>query len=281
MDVDYRGEVVTSGGHGFIGIGRKRLLEILQDRARSLGAVLHFAAECDPADAKWQGYDLVIAADGINSRFRDASPEAFRVDVDMRPNKFVWLGTSKAFDAFTFAFEETEHGWIWAHAYRFARLLDLHRRMFGRHLAALRVRSDGRGGEYRRLREAVRQVSRWPPAAIECLAPRRPGGLAQFPPHQVRPMGERERRPARRCGAHRPFLDARAPAGARGRDQWPRCDRPGCPSGGARRISGGAQSRCSAPESARNSTEWFETRRATPIRDLQLLIPFDRSSESA
>ena len=120
VDVHYRGEVVTSGGHGFIGIGRKRLLEILQDRARTLGAVLHFAAECDPADPKWQSYDLVIAADGINSRFRDASPQAFGVDIDMRPNKFVWLGTSKAFDAFTFAFEETEHGWIWAHAYRFA-----------------------------------------------------------------------------------------------------------------------------------------------------------------
>src|SRR5690606_917832 len=105
---------------GFIGIGRKRLLEILQSRASELGARLHFEAECDPADPKWRSYDLVIAADGINSRFRDASPDAFRVDVDMRANKFIWLGTSKAFDAFTFAFEETEHGWIWAHAYRFA-----------------------------------------------------------------------------------------------------------------------------------------------------------------
>jgi len=62
----------------------------------------------------------VIASDGLNSRFRSATPEAFGVDVDVRKNKFVWLGTNKAFDAFTFAFEETEHGWIWAHAYRFA-----------------------------------------------------------------------------------------------------------------------------------------------------------------
>src|SRR5437763_5089535 len=120
IDVHIKGETITSGGHGFIGIGRKRLLEILQDRARELGVVLEFEAECDPADPKWRGYDLVIAADGINSRFRDAQPEAFGVDVDVRANKFVWLGTSKAFDAFTFAFEETEHGWIWAHAYRFA-----------------------------------------------------------------------------------------------------------------------------------------------------------------
>ncbi|MFL6765662.1 MAG: bifunctional salicylyl-CoA 5-hydroxylase/oxidoreductase [Sphingomicrobium sp.] len=120
IDVHFRGETITSGGHGFIGIGRKRLLEILQSRARELGVVLHFEAECDPADPKWRGYDLVIASDGINSRFRDAEAEAFGVDVDVRANKFVWLGTSKVFDAFTFAFEETEHGWIWAHAYRFA-----------------------------------------------------------------------------------------------------------------------------------------------------------------
>src|SRR3954454_20837092 len=120
IDVHYGGETVTSGGHGFIGIGRKRLLEILQDRARALGVILHFEAECDPADPKWRDYDLVIASDGINSRFRDANPQAFGVDADVRRNQFVWLGTSKVFDAFTFAFEETEHGWIWAHAYRFA-----------------------------------------------------------------------------------------------------------------------------------------------------------------
>ncbi len=120
IDVHFGGECITSSGHGFIGIGRKRLLEILQDRARELGVALEFEAECDPADPKWRGYDLVIASDGINSRFRDAYADAFGVDVDTRANKFVWLGTSKVFDAFTFAFEKTEHGWIWAHAYRFA-----------------------------------------------------------------------------------------------------------------------------------------------------------------
>ncbi len=120
IDVHIKGECITSSGHGFIGIGRKRLLEILQDRAIELGVRLRFEAECDPADPRWAGHDLVIAADGANSRFRDASHDAFGVDIDVRANKFVWLGTSKVFDAFTFAFEETEHGWIWAHAYRFA-----------------------------------------------------------------------------------------------------------------------------------------------------------------
>ena len=120
IDVHIHGECIRSSGHGFIGIGRKRLLEILQRRARDLGVELHFENECDPDDPKWADYDLVIASDGINSRVRDRFAEAFGVDVDPRANKFVWLGTSKAFDAFTFAFEETEAGWIWAHAYRFA-----------------------------------------------------------------------------------------------------------------------------------------------------------------
>ena len=120
IDVHVRGETITSGGHGFIGIGRKRMLEILQARARELGVALHFNSECDPADPQWRDFELVIAADGINSCFRDAHRQAFGVDVDVRRNKFVWLGTTRLFEAFTFAFEETAHGWIWAHAYRFA-----------------------------------------------------------------------------------------------------------------------------------------------------------------
>ena len=78
IDVHIHGETITSSGHGFIGIGRKRLLEILRERARALGVVLHFNAECDPADSKWRDYDLVIASDGANSRFRDAAPNIRR-----------------------------------------------------------------------------------------------------------------------------------------------------------------------------------------------------------
>ena len=120
IEVHFGGETVTSSGHGFIGIGRKRLLEILQARAVELGVQLRFNVECDPADPSWGNYDLVIAADGSNSRFRDTKREVFAADIDVRANKFVWLGTSKSFDAFTFAFERTDCGWIWAHAYRFA-----------------------------------------------------------------------------------------------------------------------------------------------------------------
>src|SRR6476619_6210949 len=95
IDVHIHGQTITSSGHGFIGIGRKCLLEILQERARELGVVLHFDHECDPADPRWRDYDLVIASDGANSRFRDAQAAAFGVDIDVRKNKFVWLGTSK------------------------------------------------------------------------------------------------------------------------------------------------------------------------------------------
>ena len=174
IDVHFAGETVTSGGHGFIGIGRKRLLEILQDRALELGVEIQFNIECDPADPKWRDYDLVIASDGANSRFRDATSEAFEVDIDVRSNKFVWLGTTKVFDAFTFAFEETEHGWIWAHAYRFdSRLFDLHRRMLSRDVAKLRLRHDVSGRQHCCLREAIRQISRRAKAPVERVASRR------------------------------------------------------------------------------------------------------------
>jgi anthraniloyl-CoA monooxygenase len=119
IDVHIHGERIRSSGHGFIGIGRKRLLAILQQRARELGVVLHFEHEASPDLDDWAGYDLVIAADGANSRIRTAYEAQFDVDIQVRRNKFFWFGTEKVFDAFTFAFEETEAGWVWAHAYRF------------------------------------------------------------------------------------------------------------------------------------------------------------------
>jgi anthraniloyl-CoA monooxygenase len=119
IEVHIRGECIRSSGHGFIGIGRKRLLAILQERAGELGVNLHFEHEASPDLADWADYDLVIAADGANSRIRDRYAEHFGVDVQVRRNKFIWLGTSKAFEAFTFAFEELPEGWVWAHAYRF------------------------------------------------------------------------------------------------------------------------------------------------------------------
>ncbi|MFL6863765.1 MAG: bifunctional salicylyl-CoA 5-hydroxylase/oxidoreductase, partial [Allosphingosinicella sp.] len=119
IEIHIHGETIRSSGHGFIGIGRKRLLAILQERARSLGVQLHFEHEASPRLEDWADFDLVIAADGANSRIRTAYEPHFGVDVQVRRNRFFWFGTPKAFEAFTFAFEETEAGWVWAHAYRF------------------------------------------------------------------------------------------------------------------------------------------------------------------
>ncbi|MDI1326113.1 MAG: bifunctional salicylyl-CoA 5-hydroxylase/oxidoreductase [Brevundimonas sp.] len=117
IDVHIHGRTIRSGGHGFAGIGRQKLLTVLQERARSLGVDLRFQDEV--ADIRALPADVVVAADGLNSRTRNDHPETFGVDVDVRTNKYIWLGTKQSFDAFTFAFVETPHGWIWAHAYQF------------------------------------------------------------------------------------------------------------------------------------------------------------------
>ncbi len=117
--VTYRDRKIVSGGHGFCGIGRMKLLNVLQDRARELGIEIRFEQEFGSTD-EFADYDLVVAADGLNSKVRAEHAEVFKPDIDIRKNKFVWLGTKQKFDdAFAFIFEQTEHGWIWAHAYQF------------------------------------------------------------------------------------------------------------------------------------------------------------------
>ena len=119
--VHFKGETMRSSGHGFCGIGRKRLLNILQKRCEQLGVKLVFEAEVDTDKDIATAYnsDLVIACDGINSRVRTRFANTYKPDIDERDCRFVWLGTHKLFDAFTFAIEETEHGWFQAHAYQY------------------------------------------------------------------------------------------------------------------------------------------------------------------
>lgn len=118
--VHYRDTKTVSTGHGFCGIGRMRLLLLLQERARELGVDLRFETEVASAQDYAKNYDLVVASDGLNSRTRTELAEHFKPEIDMRACKFVWLGTHQKFDdAFTFIFEETDKGWLWAHAYQF------------------------------------------------------------------------------------------------------------------------------------------------------------------
>lgn len=120
ISVIHKGVNTVSTGHGFCGIGRMRLLLLLQERARELGVDLQFETDVTDIDALCKEYDLVVAADGINSRVRSHFAEHFKPEIDTRACKFVWLGTHAKFDnAFTFIFEKTKHGWVWAHAYQF------------------------------------------------------------------------------------------------------------------------------------------------------------------
>ena len=117
IDVHFKGRTITSGGHGFCGIGRKRLLNILQARCEALGVELVF--ESDVKDVEGINADLIVASDGLNSAIRARYAATFQPEVELRKCRFVWLGTHRRFDAFTFAFEKTPHGWFQAHAYQF------------------------------------------------------------------------------------------------------------------------------------------------------------------
>ncbi len=118
IELLFKGRKLRTTGHGFVGIGRKRFLNILQDRCLELGVELVFEREVD-SDEEFPDADLIIAADGINSRTRVKYQDVFKPDLLVRPNRYIWLGTDKRYDAFTFDFRKTDHGWFQAHIYRF------------------------------------------------------------------------------------------------------------------------------------------------------------------
>lgn len=118
IEVWFKGTRQRTSGHGFVGIGRKALLNILQRRCEALGVELVFERDVE-SDLDFPDADLIIASDGINSRIRNRYAEAFQPDLIVRPNRYIWLGTKKLYDAFTFDFRKTEHGWFQAHIYKF------------------------------------------------------------------------------------------------------------------------------------------------------------------
>ncbi|MER5469097.1 FAD-dependent monooxygenase [Streptomyces sp. NPDC002935] len=107
---------VHPGDEGF-GIGRRRMLDLLAERARSLGVRVEYEREIE-AD-RLPDADLVVAGDGVNSALRERHAGHFGSEISLGRNYYVWLGTTKVFDSFTFSFVETDHGWIWCYAYRF------------------------------------------------------------------------------------------------------------------------------------------------------------------
>ncbi|NUU21890.1 MAG: bifunctional salicylyl-CoA 5-hydroxylase/oxidoreductase [Streptomycetaceae bacterium] len=119
IDVRYRCRVLTSGGHGFAALGRKRLLQILQHRCAELGVDVRYRTEAPPADELAAAYDLVVAADGVRSPTRTRFADVFRPDLDERACRYMWLGTDKVFEAFTFIVAEGDFGALQVHAYPF------------------------------------------------------------------------------------------------------------------------------------------------------------------
>ena len=119
IEIHVGGAVVTSAGHGFAGMSRQGLLDLLQRRCAQLGVKLEFQVEVGDL-SPYADADLVLGADGVNSTVRARLAEHFRPNVDWRPNRFVWLGTTCAYRAFTFIFKEDRHGLWRVHAYRYA-----------------------------------------------------------------------------------------------------------------------------------------------------------------
>ncbi len=117
IDVHVAGEVITSGGHGFAAMSRRRLLEILQQRCAELGVQMHFLTEAPPAPELAAAFDLVVASDGVNSRVRSTYAASFRPSVEARRCRYMWLGTDLVFDAFKFYVAQTPYGVIQIHGY--------------------------------------------------------------------------------------------------------------------------------------------------------------------
>ncbi|MFZ0215228.1 MAG: bifunctional salicylyl-CoA 5-hydroxylase/oxidoreductase, partial [Candidatus Dormiibacterota bacterium] len=120
IDVRYRGATTTSGGHGFAAMMRHRLLALLQARARELGVQIHFRQEA-PSIAALADRDLIVAADGVNSRIRAEGAATFGPSVELGSCRYMWLGTEQVFDAFTFAIVEAPFGALQVHAYPYSR----------------------------------------------------------------------------------------------------------------------------------------------------------------
>ena len=118
IEVRYKGERIRSGGHGFAGMSRQKLLNILQGRCRDVGIQMNFETEIVELE-HYREADLVLGSDGVNSMVRESYKDTFKPTIDMRKTKFVWLGTTQKFDAFTFIFKPNEHGWFYNHAYQY------------------------------------------------------------------------------------------------------------------------------------------------------------------
>ncbi|MEV6900864.1 bifunctional salicylyl-CoA 5-hydroxylase/oxidoreductase [Amycolatopsis sp. NPDC051372] len=163
IDVHYRGEVHTSGGHGFAAMSRKRLLAILQERCRELGVDLRFRTEAPDPEQLSRDYDLVIASDGVNSGVRRRFADSFRPTIETRRCRYIWLGTDLVFDAFKFHVLDTPHGIMQIHGYPYGRdgstfILELHEDVWQQAFAPIAATDLGPGESDEKSIELIREL---------------------------------------------------------------------------------------------------------------------------
>ena len=273
IEIHFRGTTHRIGGNGFCGCSRSTLLKILGRRARSLGIDSSIRPRPIRRRPTIRGADLVVAADGINSRIREAFADHFKPTIELRPNQFAWMGSTRPFDAFTFFFRETEHGIFIAHCYQYQPgrstwMMETDPETFAR--AGLDKLDEEASARF--LEGVFAEELRRPQAHHQPL------DLAQFPDHPLRALDARQHRAARRRQGDRAFLH-RLGHQARdgGRDRAlrgvPR-DRRARREGGARALrdrSGATRSRrpstpptCRWSGSSTSSASGTWTRRASP-----------------
>ncbi len=204
IELVFKGSRQRTTGHGFIGIGRKQLLNILQRRCEALGVELKFEHDVN-SDLEFPDAELIVAADGFNSKIRHRYAEQFWPDLLVRPNRYIWLGVAKAFDAFTFDFRKTRARLVpGPHLQVRPKHIDLHCRNHPGRLRGAWARRTRPGRLDRLLREDFRRDPRWREAHDQC-APFARFSVAQFQPADLRPVELLQRPVACRAdGGRRP-----------------------------------------------------------------------------
>ncbi len=215
IDVHFRGTTFTSGGHGFAAMSRKRLLAILQARCASLGVRVLFRTEAPDVAALSAGYDLVVAADGMNSATRGRFAGTFGPDLEQRRCKYIWLGTDLVFDAFKFYVLDTPAGIMQVHGYPYSDrastfILEMHEDVWQRAgFGDVAASGPGAGAERRGLdrddprpvRGRARRPRCWPAQPV-----RQQLAVDHVHHRAVPDLAAPERGAARRRGAHRALL---------------------------------------------------------------------------
>ncbi|MFD8492340.1 bifunctional salicylyl-CoA 5-hydroxylase/oxidoreductase [Amycolatopsis sp. NPDC059657] len=163
IDVHFRGTTFTSGGHGFAAMSRKRLLNILQERCRTLGVDVRFRTEAPDVTVLAAEYDLVVACDGVNSPARTRLAGEFRPSVETRRCRYIWLGTDLVFDAFKFHILDTPAGVMQIHGYPYSSeastfILELHEDVWQRAFAPVAEEALPPGRSDERSIELIREL---------------------------------------------------------------------------------------------------------------------------